>query len=255
MSQAGKLRRDSVVAMHRQLAQQLRGAIARGAYKPGDRLPGEPELAQRHGVSRITARQAMLQLARERLVVRRQGKGSFVAEPPVHHDLLDPHGIYDELVAKGVNPATELLEYAERAAPPGVAERLGSGARKLVHWKRLYLRRGQPFAVSWVYLAPALRPAREQVAGLSTYQLFDSVLDVKVSRAELSVRARAPDAALRRLLRLRPGVPLIALERVSYGAGNEPLEHTLYWANAEHYEFVLRLRGEVPITSSMKGIR
>jgi GntR family transcriptional regulator len=250
-----KLRRDSAVAMHRQLAQQLRGAIAQGAYKPGDRLPGEPELAERHGVSRITARQAVMHLVREKLVVRRQGKGTFVAQPPVHHDLLDLHGIYDELVAQGVNPATELLEFAERVAPAGVNERLQSGARKVIHWKRLYLRRGEPFAVSWVYLAPTLRPTRDQVAQYSTYQLFESVVDVKVSHADLSLRARAPSAELRKVLRLRAGVPLIALERVSYDAASTPLEYTLYWANAESYEFVLRLRGQVPITSSIQGIK
>jgi GntR family transcriptional regulator len=250
-----KLRRDSAVAMHRQLAQQLRGAIAQGAYKPGDRLPGEPELAVRHGVSRITARQAVMQLVRERLVVRRQGKGTFVAEPPVHHDLLDLHGIYDELVARGVNPSTELLEYAERVAPAGVNERLRSGARKVIHWKRLYLRRGEPFAVSWVYLAPQLRPARDEVARRSTYQLFEDPLRVKVSRADLSVRARAPTPELRKVLKLRAGVPLIALERVSYDAASAPLEYTLYWANAESYEFVLRVRGQVPITSSIQGIK
>jgi GntR family transcriptional regulator len=241
--------------MHRQLAQQLRGAIALGTYKPGDRLPGEPELAERHGVSRITARQAVLQLVREKLVVRRQGKGTFVAEPPVHHDLLDLHGIYDELVARGVNPSTELLDFEERAAPAGVSERLRCGGRKVIHWKRLYLRRGEPFAVSWVYLAPALRPTREQVARQSTYQLFEGVLDAKVSHADLSLRARAPTPELRKVLRLRAGVPLIALERVSYDAAGVPLEYTLYWANAESYEFVLRLRGKVPITSSIQGIK
>jgi GntR family transcriptional regulator len=250
-----KLRRDSAVAMHRQLAQYLRGAIAKGAYRPGDRLPGEPQLAERHGVSRITARQAVLHLAREKLVVRRQGKGTFVAEPPVHHDLLDPHGIYDELVARGVNPATELLECGERVAPADVNERLRYGARKLIHWKRLYLRRGAPFAVSWVYLAPRLRPSREQIARHSTYQLFESVLGVQVSHADLSVRAHVATPELRRVLKLRANAPLIALERVSFDAGSAPLEHTLYWANPESYEFVLRLRGKIPITSAIQGIR
>ena len=56
-------------------------------------------------------------------------------------------------------------------------------------------------------------------------------------------------------VKLRPGVPLIALERVSYGAESTPLEYTLYWANAESYEFVLRLRGKVPLTSSIQGIK
>lgn len=250
-----KLRRDSAVAMHRQLAQQLRSAIAAGTYKPGDRLPGEPELAERHGVSRITARQAVMHLVRERLVVRRQGKGTFVAEPPVHHDLLDLHGIYDELVARGVNPSTELLAFDERVAPQGVNERLRSGARRVIHWKRLYLRRDAPFAVSWVYLAPHLRPTREQVAQHSTYQLFENLLAVRVSHADLSVRARPATPELRKVLKLRAGAALIALERVSYDADAVPLEYTLYWADAESYEFVLRLRGKVPITSSIQGIR
>lgn len=251
-----KLQRDSHVAMHRQLAQQLRAAILRGTYKSGDRIPAEPELAERHGVSRITARQAVMHLAREKLVVRRQGKGTFVAEPPVHHNLLDPHGIFEELVAKGVNPRTELLECTERVAPADVAEKLRAGRRKLTHWKRLYLRRGVPFAVSWVYLAPTLpRLDRDMIARHASYQLFEDPLGIKVASADLSVRARAATPELRRLLRLRAHVPLIALERVSYDAAGAPIEHTLYWANSEAYEFVLRLKGAVSLTSSMQGIK
>jgi len=251
-----KLRRDSHVALHRQLAQQLRNAIALGTYKAGDRLPAEPELAERHGVSRITARQAVMQLVRERLVVRRQGKGTFVAEPPVRHDLLDPHGIYDELVARGIDPRTEVLEYALKAPPPEVNERLRSGGRKVVHWERLYLRRGEPFALSSVYLAPAISVvSRAQVEQHSTYQLFERVLGVKVSHADLSVRAEAPTPQLRRQLKFRAGAPVIALERVSYDAANTPLEFTQYWADAEGYEFVLRMRGKVPIASSFQGIK
>lgn len=250
-----KLRRDSHVAMHRQLAQQLREAIGAGKYRPGDRLPTEPELAARHGVSRITARQAVMQLVRDALVVRKQGKGSFVAEPPVHHDLVDLRGIYDELVARGVNPTTELLDYGELAPPPNVAERLRSGNRKVLHWQRLYLRRGEPFAVSWAYLSPAVpKMPRELVAAHTTYHLFESFMHLKISHADLSVRARAATPELRKLLKLRAGTPLIALERVSYLANGTPAEFTLYCANAENYEFALKVRGKVPITPSMQAV-
>lgn len=250
-----KLRRDSHIAMHRQLAQQLRAAIAGGALRPGDRLPSEPELASRSRVSRITARSAVMQLVREGLVVRRQGKGSFVAEPPVHHDLVDLRGIYDELVARGVNPTTQLLDYTELAPPANVAERLRSGSRKVLHYKRLYLRRGEPFAVSWAYLAPSVpKISRELVAAHTTYHLFESFLHMKIRHADLSVRARAATPELRKLLRLRAGTPLIAMERVSYIAEGSPVEFTLYCANAENYEFSLRVRGKVPITSSMQAL-
>lgn len=249
------LRRDSHVALHRQLSQQLREAIGAGQYRPGDRLPTEPELAAQHGVSRITARQAVMQLVRDGLVVRRQGKGSFVAEPPVHHDLVDLRGIYDELVARGVNPTTELLDYGEVLPPANVAERLRSAARKVLHYQRLYLRRDEPFAVSWAYLAPGVpRITRELVAAHTTYHLFESFMHIKISHADLSVRARAPSAELRKLLRLRTRTPVIAMERVSYALDGKPVEFTLYCANAESYEFALRVRGKVPITSSMQAV-
>ena len=250
-----KLRRDSHVALHRQLSQQLRQAIGAGQYRAGDRLPTEPELAAKHRVSRITARQAVMQLVKDGLVVRKQGKGSFVAEAPVHHDLVDLRGIYDELVARGVNPTTELLDYGDVLPPPNVAERLRSGARKVLHYQRLYLRRGEPFAVSWAYLAPSVpHITRELVAAHTTYHLFESFMHTKISHADLSVRARAPNAELKKLLRLRARTPVIELERVSYVADGTPVEFTLYCANAENYEFALRVRGKVPITSSMQAV-
>ncbi|HZN99634.1 MAG TPA: GntR family transcriptional regulator [Burkholderiales bacterium] len=246
--------RDRALATSRQLAQQLRQAIAGGGYRPGERLPTEPQLAARHAVSRLTARQAVMQLVREGLVVRRQGKG-FVAEPPVHHDLVDLRGIYDELVARGVNPTTELLDYAELVPPANVVERLHSGARKVLHYKRLYLRRGEPFAVGWAWLSPSIpKVSRELVAEHTTYQLFDSVLHLKIRHADLSVRALAASPELRKLLRLRAHAPVIALERVSYLADGKPAEFTLYCANAENYAFALRIRGKVPISSTMQAL-
>lgn len=63
-----------------------------------------------------------------------------------------------------------------------------------------------------------------------------------------------PDTKTRRRI-LEAGAAARAIVRVSYDASAAPLEHTLCWANAERYEFVLRVRGTVPITSSIQGIR
>lgn len=258
-STAGKivaLQRDSHIAMHRQLAHQLRRSITDGTYKPGDRIPTEPEIAAQFGVSRITARQALIQLVRELLLVRRQGKGTFVAEPPVQHDLVPLHGIYDELVAQGVNPTTELLEFDRIVPPPRVAERLHSGARKLIHWKRRYLRREQPFAVAYVYLSPIVpKVSRDLVAAHSSYYLFESVMKLHVDHVDLSVRASKPTREMRALLRLPSGEPMIVLERVSYLADGTSIEYTLYCAHADSYEFALRVRGNMPITPAMHTVR
>src|SRR5579863_1888906 len=74
--------------LYHQLKQIVRSEIERGMYKPGDRLPSEPELIQRYGVSRITVRQALTELENEGVVVRRHGKGTYVAEQHIEQDLV-----------------------------------------------------------------------------------------------------------------------------------------------------------------------
>ncbi len=245
-----RLRRDGPVAMHRQLAEQLRQAISHGVYKQGERIPTEPELATRYEVSRITARQAVMQLVRDGLVVRRQGKGTFVSAANVQHDLAELRGIYAGLVAQGVNPTTQILEFGETEPPARVAERLGSETQKLLSWKRLYLRRGTPFAVAWVYLAPGVpKIARELVARRPSYDIFESVLGLKISHADISIRAQAATAELRSLLRMPPATPVIALERVSFLGDGTPIEYTLYCAHADIYEFSFKVRDKVDIAS------
>jgi GntR family transcriptional regulator len=248
------LARDSRVAMYRQLAGQLREAILGGRYKVDDRIPTEPELIRRYGVSRITARQAVDALAREGLVVRQQGKGTFVRAPTVHHDLLDLRGIYDGLVAQGLEPKTELLDFRRAVPPPRVAEQLGTGPRKLLRWRRLYVLRGKPFAVTDVHLnAGRAQLTREQVDRNPTYSILETILKERVGRADVSIRYAQAAPELARALGLARGAPLMAFERVSYSAGGVPLEHSLYYARAEAYEFSLTVRGKLPITRSLKA--
>lgn len=249
---AAALDRDSPIALHRQLAQQLRDAIAAGTYLQGDRIPTEPALMTRYGVSRITARQAVIQLVSEGLLVRRQGKGTYVTAPPVRHALVDLRGFYDELVARGVNPEIELLAFATRVPEPEVAARLRSGAQALVSWQRLYRRQGEPFAVAWVYLAPStVKVTRELAASRTSYQILETHLQRPVDHAEISIRAQASTAEMRKLLRMPPSTPIIALQRVSYTADGTPVEYALYCAHADAYEYAFKVNSKVDVTDAL----
>ena len=254
MAKVIPLARDSHVAMYRQLARQLREPIARGDYKTGGKIPTEPQLSRRFGVSRITARQAVDALAREGLVIRKQGKGTFVARPLVHHDLMDLRGIYDGLVAQGLDPQTELLDFRRAVPPARVAARLGTSLRKLLHWRRLFVLRGKPFAVAVVYLNTGRsRIAREQVDRNPTYSILERLLGERIGRADVSIRYQRAEPEFARVLQLPKGAPLMVFERVSYNADGVPLEHSLYHARAEAYEFSLTVRGKLPITRALKA--
>jgi GntR family transcriptional regulator len=209
------LNRDSPIALHRQLAQRLREAIYGGTYKQGDSIPTEQALMAQYQVSRITARQAVMQLVTEGLLVRRQGKGSFVSAQPVQHPLIDLRGFYDELVAGGVNPEIELLEFDRRVPQPRVAERLRSGNQSLVSWKRLYRRGGEPFAVAWVYLAPVVGKVTNEMASMHTsYHIIENLKQLKIDRADISIRAQASTPETRKLLRMPPVEPPAVSTRV-----------------------------------------
>ena len=187
--------------MYRQLAEQVRAAMARGVYKPGERIPAELQLIGRYGVSRITARQAVDALAREGLVIRKQGKGTFVAVPIVHHDLLELRGIYDELVAQGHDPQTKLLEFGQTTPPSPIAGRLGTAQRKLLRWQRLYELRGKPFAVVTVDLdSGPERITREQVDRNPTYSILENILGERIGRADVSIRYDRATVAFARIL-------------------------------------------------------
>jgi GntR family transcriptional regulator len=248
------LARDSHVAMYRQIASRLRQAIARGEYKIGSRIPTEPEIGIRYRVSRITARQAVDALAREGLVTRKQGKGTFVTGPLVHHDLLDLRGIYDGLVAQGLNPRTRLLGFGRSVPPQRIATRLGTSRRKLFHWRRLFLLGDDPLAVAEAYVNTGrARLSREKVDQHPTYSILEEQLHQHIARADVSIRYTQASPEFARHLKIATGAALIAFERVSYNADSVPLEHSLYYARAEAYEFSLTVRGKVPFTRYLKA--
>src|SRR6476659_10673322 len=90
--------------MYRQVADQLAAEIASGELPPGHRVPSERVIAERHGLSRMTARQAVELLVRRGLVYRRPGSGTYVAAARVAHKLQGFAGFREQLRAQAIEP-------------------------------------------------------------------------------------------------------------------------------------------------------
>src|SRR5690606_37654769 len=97
------------LTLRAQVREALRAGILRGDWRTHDRLPSENELIERHGVSRITVRQALADLAGDGLIVRVQGKGSFVAPAPVRQELSRLQGLSEALGGQGREVLTRVL--------------------------------------------------------------------------------------------------------------------------------------------------
>ncbi len=216
-------------------------SLKEGEWGPGDAIPSEGELASRFNVSQGTVRKAIDEMAAENLLVRRQGKGTFVAT----HD--DPRSFYRflRLVPDGGRPTQAVSDpfYCETVeSTPEVAAVLGLRAgEKVVLVKRLLRFNGEPVVFDQIYLLAELFQGLTLNAlrgkERSLYSLFETDYGVRMIHAEEHLRAVAADAESAGLLGVAAGEPLLLVERTAYTYGNKPVEwrRGLYCTRRHHY--------------------
>ncbi|MGH7714467.1 MAG: GntR family transcriptional regulator, partial [Vulcanimicrobiaceae bacterium] len=236
-------------ALYVQLAEDLARRIQSGEYGPRRRLPGEFELVDRYGLSRVTVRQAMSVLERRGLVIRRRGVGTFVASPKVHQDLADPlRGFYDGLVAKGLKPEFILVDYRKVTPSVQMAKKLGTNSAMLA--VRLYKLDDAPFAVVYVHMhAVAANTTRDEVAVTPIYHIMER-LGHRLTRAELTIRAQAAGQGPGRLLDVAAAEPVLILDRTSYAESGEAMENTVCYLRSDAYEFGITVRGKEALSQT-----
>jgi GntR family transcriptional regulator len=199
---------------YRQIEQALRERIA--SLQPGERVPSDAELCIEFGVSRMTARHAMEQLAGDGLVRREPGRGSFVARPPAHRRANRLMTFTHEMTRAGRVPSSRVLARLVRASSPAEASSLGIPVREpVVHLRRLRLADGEPIAIESTILIAAT--ADTVMAGdLATGSLHDALRQagfiLRRGSGTISAAAATPDDG--KLLAIRTGDPLLVEQRV-----------------------------------------
>jgi GntR family transcriptional regulator len=227
--------------LYRQIKDFLIHSLEAGEWGPGDAIPSEGELAARFNVSQGTVRKAIDEMAAENLLVRRQGKGTFVAthsDPRSFYRFLrlvpddgsSTHTVSDPFSCKLI-PAN-----AEVAA----ALRLQVGDM-VICVERLLRFNEDPVVFDQIYLLAELFSGltleRLRSGDRSLYSLFESDFGVRMINAEEHLRAVAADGYTAGLLNLPEGHPLLLVERTAYTYGNKPVEwrRGLYCTNQHYY--------------------
>lgn len=247
------LRRDRLESLYVQLAGALERDIATGKYAAFDRLPSEQALMEKHRVSRVTVRQAIALLNRKGLIEVKQGKGTFVTGSVVRHGLDNLTGFYDSLIAQGLRPSTQLLEFRIATPADRTATTFEGDARRSIAMRRLYKLHNQAFAVVDAIVAIDATPvSREQMETHTIYQLVRDVIGEQVVKADIGIRARAVGKRIGALLKLAAGRPVLVMERASLGKTGLPVEHSRFYIVPETYEFRLNVSGPLQITSGIQ---
>ncbi|HLX52206.1 MAG TPA: GntR family transcriptional regulator [Streptosporangiaceae bacterium] len=237
-----------------QITNDLRRRISDGTYGPGALLPSEPELAQRYGVSRQTARAALKALEQEGLIVVHSTRGRTVRNrPPLrrvssirrhasHRDSGKPE--FDtEAVEQGQVPSRQMLMVGRGPVPKDVAVWLGSEAgQEAVIRKRLQLLNGEPAVISTSYyplwVAEGTRLESPDALPEGPDNLIEQ-LGHRFARGMELLQARMPTPDEVTMLELAPGVPVVRMFHIDYDAEGRTLQvaDDLYAADRHEFAF------------------
>jgi len=210
--------------LYRQLTDKLRLEVAR--RRPGDRIASEPELARSLGVSRFTVAKAIEALVDEGLVVRRQGKGTFVAVPPLQRTPIQLRSFTEAVSAIGRRASSELLDFGPTEWRPSLPYH---HTEPLVLIERLRLVDGMPMAIHRSVLTAALVGETGLTRALaadphfSLYQFYEG-RGLRIERGTESLSARMPAPAERKHLRLDGESIVMVVSRRSFGADGRVLD-------------------------------
>ena len=225
----------------------LRAQIREGQFAPGDKLPGEVELARQHGCSRVTIRKALERLAAEGLVERQQGRGTVVASgratEPVRAEVA---GFVENLLALGLRTQVQVLNFSFDVPPLRVRTELGlPEGRQALHTVRLRHYKGKPFSysIAWVPEEIGQTFSRVDLEARSLTQLLRQA-GVTAVRAHQRVFATAADTVMAPLLGVDPGSPLLGIERRVEEGNGRVVEFLRVFYHPERYEFEITMESD-----------
>jgi GntR family transcriptional regulator len=223
-----KIIRQTGVTAHAQIEDWLADAIAAGQLRPGDRLPTEHDLAAWLGVSRMTLRHALGELAQRGLVTKAVGRngGTFVAEAKLEQDLTTLAGFSEQLRRHGKVAGATVLAAAQIPASPAAAAALGLAEGDPVHEvRRIRLADGRPMVIEHSLFPAALFPdLLDCRLDGSLYELLEERYGLRPHRARELLEPVVAGVREAEALEVDEGAPLMLVERTAYSMAGQPLE-------------------------------
>ncbi len=228
------------------LYQQIKALLVKqletGEWQPGEAIPSEMELAARFAVSQGTVRKAIDELASDNILIRRQGKGTFVATHTETKSSMFRFLRIRRNDGQDEYPESELLEIKRARASAEVARALEiATGDSVIQLRRVLRYSGMPTVLDEITLPASLfkglSKERFDAYEGSMYGFFETEFGVRMLRANEQVRAVAADPNTAEVLRVGIGSPLLSVERVAYTYGDKPVEFRrgLCTTRSHHY--------------------
>lgn len=234
---SGALARKNARPLHEQLSDRLRAELL-FAYRAGDQIPTEEAIGGTYGLSRVTVRRAIQTLVESGILIRRQGKGTFVSPPkPRIICEIDRLGPFMAAFADSKeNVSVRLFDFVWVTGDqvPATFE----GHESALVYNRIYETEGTPHASLRITLPGHIgeKVSRGDAAMMGIYQILQEKVGAVPWRANFLISSELPDAQLVERLRVSATTPLLVLERVSFDKKGNVIEQTIHHLLPEVYK-------------------
>jgi GntR family transcriptional regulator len=231
--------------LYTRTAEMLRARITSGVWTVGNRLPAEHELCREFGVSSITMRRAIAMLAAEGLVVRLQGKGTFVSSSQaIVHGPPQMTSFTQDMELRGWHPSARLVRSDIVPADEKFSVRMGLPENsKVFVLTRIRLADGQPIALQTAYIPARLVPNLDSfdLSTGSLYELLEKEYGLRPARASESWEAGIVSDIEAELLEVTAGSPAFRVERLTSDSSGHRIELVQSVIRGDRYRLVLQL--------------
>jgi DNA-binding GntR family transcriptional regulator len=230
------LERNSPVPLYYQVAQAIEHAINTGALAPGDRLENELSLTSRLGLSRPTARQAIQELVKKGLLVRKRGVGTQVVRSQFRRtEALS--SLNEDIIKAGKIPGTRLLEYSVGPLDQDIRDAIDAAAvseSEFIKIRRLRLADDVPLAILTNYLPTRFEITEENMQSKSLYACLRSLgVNLKIAHQQISARLMTDDEA--ELLDAETPAACLTVDRIAYDDVGQFVEFGRHTYHAAQY--------------------
>lgn len=211
--------KESPLPLYHQIKEAFKEKMESGTFAPHQRLPSERELEEELDVSRMTARQALSELESEGYVYRKQGTGSFVAEPKMRHALLKLTSFSEEMKSRGFEPGAKVLDAEVIGPREDLLNATGADPEEnFFRLQRLRLADGEPLAIETSHIRTRFCPGIEEFnfQNSSLYETLKRKYDIDLTRAEQTVEATLADSFEAKKLGIKKKAPLLTVEQTTY---------------------------------------
>ena len=231
--------------LYQQIKKRITDSLVAGLWQPGQCIPSETELANLYKVSQGTVRKSVDELVIENILIRRQGKGTFVAS----HNEENSQLRFLRLTSsenKKEKLDSRLMTFEKEKANSNLAKLLGiSSATTIVSIKRVLTFNQKPLILDFIKVPAAsfrgLTPEKIIEKNGAMYRMYENDFGIQMLHAKEKITAIAANAEIADLLRIKKNSPILSVERISFTYENKPIEWRLGLCLTEHHHYASEL--------------